>query len=126
MINATLVVQLANFGIAYLLFDHILMRRAFAVLHEEDAEVHQAQAAILAAQQQVVVDSKHFDERVRECQRELSVELPGPVPGFTFVRISCDERMAQPSREMVADRVNRLQEMIVHDTLLDEDHARRV
>ena len=117
MINLTLVVQMFHFALAYWLFDRILLRHAFALIEVEDAELRAVQATLISAAERFAAEQREQERLARNAQESLASNLPAGAPEFVLVRIACDERMAQPTDQMIQDRVQRLRSCVVADII---------
>ncbi len=112
IINATLLVQIINFGITYLLLTRIILYPAARLLQREDA-VHEKILHDIAILQQRKEDYIAFrDQQWQGCVSALAARKPsGPyvVPYTTYTLVEQEEVAADVDKELTTQ----LRDMIV-------------
>lgn len=76
MINATLLIQMLNFYGAYLIFTHILLKPALALIMHQQERERQLNHAIVDLQNQIVAHKEEQTRAWRACMQALSLLKP--------------------------------------------------
>lgn len=118
-LNATLLVQLLNFGIAYCLLRFFFFKPIVGVLHREDEEKKQHHHEIQIQQDKLAqYDATKHDEW-RACCRYFKRHMP-PVLD-TYVGTSTREAVAV--EEVPQEELRRLREEVTHKIVTGIDYA---
>lgn len=98
-INSTLLVQMANVIVAYLLFEFILIRPLARMMQQEDTTDQQLLTTINQAQEAIMMQEKEFQRQKQEWQLRLRTARPNldqPLP--TLFKLSAHQ---EPQLETV-------------------------
>lgn len=106
-INATLVIQVIHFFIAYLLFRFILLKPAYGAIREDEA-------AKVSLEQLIADDKRLVEERrqkISEQWRESSIffqkYLPGPVEKLFFLKKIMPKVKHKPIQKEVVEKTRK-------------------
>jgi len=87
-INSTLLVQMANVIVAYILFDLILIRPLARIMQQEDAAEKQLLLTIQQAQEAIQTQESEFHRQKREWRLRFFSSIPSthliPPPAITL------------------------------------------
>lgn len=103
-LNATLLVQMVHFFIAYVLVDRIIMRLATAVVTAEDRKLEALEADGAEAQQRVTSRIRYNEDDWLILQKRLQAECPTPHLGKHYAaEYDAHVPVAAPSHELIDD-----------------------
>lgn len=104
-INSTLLVQMVNVIIAYILFDVILIRPLARIMQQEDATEKQLLLTIQQAQDAIQTQSVEFGRQKREWRLRLMASVP-TVPSLPVISIEL------PSEKETALEITALDKLV--------------
>lgn len=91
MLNATLLVQVVNFGIAYVILDRILLRYGARLILAEQKQLAQVQQEIQQATEKVTAKNARNEREWQMAQKELYDKKPVVEP-VSKLQIAVPER----------------------------------
>ena len=98
-LNVTLVFQVFNFLIAYLILERFFFRNAFCVVQKRDCQIKSLKESVAIRKRNIEEVRVHVDEQWQQYQRALRSEIPaektrhvGPPPVIQEVAYEHDEQ----------------------------------
>jgi hypothetical protein len=89
LINATIFIQAANFGITYLLVRHLLLKPVVATIQEETENQQQLLGQLTTQKLSLASSEQELDLWRNWCRKEFSQRAPNPEQIF----VNCDYKL---------------------------------
>lgn len=122
-VNITLVFQIFNFFIAYLILERFFFRQAFGVVQRRDRALDALKES-LASQKRNVEDVRvHVDEQWQQYQRALRSEIPEKKPIRIGTPPVADEGVSERDERKERDLARMLERTILSYFISPDDYV---